>query len=86
MSKSQKLSKSKKSKDKNCQKLSKIRNLPKFDAKKAKSNFLTFGITKTFNYLQLACTQNLIFWHFDLKCHIWIETNVLSYAINKVLN
>ena len=28
----------------------------------------------------------LIFWHFDLECHIRVETDVLGYVIGRVLS
>lgn len=58
-SKGQKLSKSQKS-AKSRKKSSKSGNLPKFDAKEARSTFLTFDIRKPFNCLQLAFTKALI--------------------------
>ena len=51
-----------------------------------KPNFLIFDIKKTFNHLQLAFIKAPILQYFDLESHIWIETNILGYAINKVLN
>ena len=48
--------------------------------------FLTLNTKKTFNYLRLAFIKALIFWHFDLKNHIWIKTNVLNYVIDRVLS
>ena len=36
--------------------------------------------------LQKAFTKALILRHFDLKCHIHIETDTLRYAISKVFN
>ena len=51
-----------------------------------KTDFLTFGAKKTFIYLCKAFTEALILRHFDLKRHIWIETDVLGYVIGRVLN
>ena len=39
-----------------------------------------------FNRLPLILTKVLIFWYFDLKYYIWIETDISNYAINGVLN
>ena len=49
-------------------------------------NFLTPKAKKTFNYLRLAFIKALILWHFDLESHIWIEFDILGYAINRVLS
>ena len=51
-----------------------------------KPNFLTSNAKKAFNYLQLAFIKALILQHFDSKSHIWIETDILGYAIGEVLN
>ena len=51
-----------------------------------KLTFLILNAKKTFNYLQLVFIKALILQHFDLKIYIWIETKVLGYAINRVLN
>ena len=52
----------------------------------AGSKFLTPDTKTAFYYLRLAFTKALIFWHFDLECHIWIKTDILSYAIDEVLS
>ena len=49
-------------------------------------SFLTPEARSTFNRLWLAFTGALILWHFNLECHIWIETDVLAYAIGGVLS
>ena len=67
-------------------KLSKSGNLTNFNVTEDKSKFLTLDAKIAFNYLRLAFTKALIFWYFDPKCHIWIETNILGYTIDKVLN
>ena len=51
----------------------------------ASSDFLTPGAREAFNYLRLTFIKTLIFWHFDLKCYIWIEIDTSSYAIGRVL-
>ena len=95
-SKSRKLSKSKKPKS---EKMSKSRNLAKSGKKMSKSGnstnfgvtevgpkFLTFDARTAFNCLRLAFTEAPILRHFDSECHIWIETDILGYAIGRVLN
>ena len=67
-------------------KLLKNGNSPSFEAIKAKPKFLTFNARLAFNRLQLAFTTALILQHFDLECHIWIETDVLGYAIGEILS
>ena len=94
--KSEKLSKLRKSKSK---KMVKSQNLAKLGKKSSKSgNSTNFDITKTrpkfltpdakiaFNRLQLTFIEALILQHFDPKYHIWIETDILSYAISGVLS
>ena len=95
-SKSRKLSKSGKSKGR---KMSKSWNLAKSGKKSSKSEdstnsdapedgpkFLTSNARTTFNGLRLAFTEASILWHFDPEYHIWIETDVLDYAIAGVLS
>ena len=79
MSKSWKLAKPKKN-------LLKSRNSPNFDAKDNGLSFLIPKARSAFNYLRLAFIKASILRYFDPKYHIWIETNVLSYAISGVLN
>ena len=79
MSKSRNLAKSEK-------KLSKSGNSTNFDATEDKPKFLTPNTRTAFNRLRLAFTEASILWHFNPKYHIWIETDVLSYAIGGVLN
>ena len=67
-------------------KLSKNGNLNNFDAIGAGPKFLTPDAKITFNRLWLAFTKLLILWHFNLKYHIWIETDALSYVIGGVLS
>ena len=86
MAKFQKLFKSEKSKSEKLKKLSKSENLPNFNAIKTKLSFLTFNAKMIFYYLRLAFTKTLIFCYFDLECHIWIETYVLGYIIDRMLN
>ena len=94
--KSRKLSKSRKLKS---EKTSKSRNLAKSGKKSSKSGsstnfnatedrlkFLTPDARTAFNYLRLAFIEAPILRHFDLKCHIWIETNVWGYAISEMLS
>ena len=62
------------------------RNLPNFDAKENGPSFLTSDIRTAFYYLRLAFIKVLILWHFYLKYHIWIEIDVIDYAIDSVLS
>ena len=39
-----------------------------------------------FNCLWLAFMKALILPHFDLKCYIWIETDISGYAIDDMLS
>ena len=48
--------------------------------------FLTPDARIAFNYLWLAFTEPLIFWHFDPEYHIWIEIDRLGYTIGRVLS
>ena len=86
LAKSQKLSKSEKFKDKKSKKPSKSENSPNFNTTEAKSSFLTPGARETFNHLQIIFTKAPIIRHFDPECHIWIEIDVLSYAIGDMLS
>ena len=79
MSKSWNLSKSGK-------KLSKNRNSTNSNVTKDGPKFLTSNARTAFNRLRLTFTKTPILWHFDLECHIWIETNTLDYAISGVLS
>lgn len=49
-------------------------------------DFLILGAKKTFIYLWKLFTMTLILRHFDLKHDIQIETNILGYAIDRILN
>ena len=79
MSKSQNLAKSRK-------KSSKSGNSTNFNAIETGPKFLTSDARTAFNYLQLAFIEASIFWHFDPKYHIWIETNAMGYAIDGMLS
>ena len=48
--------------------------------------FLTSNAREVFNRLRQAFTKAPILRHFDLECHIRIETNVPGYAIGGVLS
>ncbi len=50
------------------------------------TDFLTFKAKKAFLHLQKAFTKILILRHFDPKCYIQIETDVLGYIIGGVLS
>ncbi len=71
--------------------MTKFKKLDLLKANFAKVNssgmdFLTLKAKKTFIYLQKAFTETLILRHFDPKCHIRIETDVLEYAMGGVLS
>ena len=88
-SKGEKLAKSRKSsksKSKKSKKRTKSGNLPNFGVTESGLSFLTPKARATFNRLRLAFTKAPIFRHFDPECHIWIETDLLSYAISSVLS
>ena len=51
-----------------------------------KPTFLTPGAKKVFNQLRQAFIEALIFQHFDLECHIRIETNTSGYVIDRILS
>ena len=78
--KGQKTSKSRKS-VKSGKNPSKRGNSPNFGAIETGLSFLTPGAREAFNHLWLTFTEAPIIQHFDLKCHIWIETDALGYAI-----
>ena len=65
---------------------SKSENSPNFDAKKAGPSFLTLEAKSAFNRLPLAFIEAPIYQHFNPKCHIWIKTDALGYAIGGVLS
>ena len=65
---------------------SKSGNWPDFGAMKPGPNFLTLEARLAFNHLRLAFTEASILRHFDPECYIWIETDVLGYAIGSVLS
>ena len=67
-------------------KLLKCRNSPNFDVKEANPSFLTPEARAAFNCLWLAFTKAPIFSYFDPKYHIWIENDILGYAIGDVLS
>ena len=71
--------------EKNIKKLPKYKNLSKFQ-KAVRSDFLTPGASLAFTKLRQTFVKSLILYHFDLKCHIRIETDVFGYAISKVLS
>ena len=50
------------------------------------TSYLTPDAKRTFTQLRQAFTKAPILQHFDLECHIWIETNASSYAIRGVLS
>ena len=48
------------------------------------TGYFTAKARKAFTCLRQAFTKALIFWHFDLECHIRIETNTSGSAISGV--
>ena len=66
------------------QKSSKSKNLSK--SKKTESGFLSLGARKAFTKLRQAFIKTPILHHFDLECHIRVETDISGYAICGVLN
>ena len=50
------------------------------------TGYLTPGAKRAFTQLRQAFTKALILQHFDLECHIWIETDLSSYVIGRVLS
>lgn len=79
--------------NKNLSIVAKLKNLAKSKRKSdfAKTNsfktdFLTSRAEKTFIYLQKAFTEALILCYFDSKSHLWIEINLLDFAINEILS
>ena len=48
--------------------------------------FLTPSAREAFNQLRQAFTKAPILRHFNLECHIRIETNASGYAIGRVLS
>ena len=67
-------------------KLSKSGNLTNSNTTEDGPKFLTPDTKTAFNRLRLAFTEALILQYFDPKCHIWIETDTLGYAIGEVLS
>ena len=75
--------KSSKSKNK---KLAKSRKSSGNNRAMEEPNFLTPEARSAFNLLRQAFTKAPILRHFDLECHIQIETDVSGYAIGGVLS
>ena len=67
------------------QKTSKSKNLSKFK-KMVGSDFLTPGAKLAFNKLRQAFLKAPILYHFNLERHIRIETDILGYAISRILS
>ena len=68
------------------QKRSKSKNSSKSKKTIRSLDFLTPGAKLAFTKLRQAFFKALILHHFDPKCHIWIETDALGYAIGEVLS
>ena len=67
-------------------KLSKSGNSTNPNATENGLKFLTPNARTAFNCLRLIFTQAPILWHFNPKCHIWIETNALGYTMSGMLS
>ena len=52
----------------------------------AGSDFLTPKAKLAFTQLRQAFIKTLIFYYFDPKCHIWIETNAFRHTIGGIQN
>ena len=50
------------------------------------SDFLSLEAKLAFTKLRQTFVKTPIFYHFDLKHHIWIETDISGYAIGKVFS
>ena len=70
--------------EKKSQNPSKSENLSK--SKKTELGFLTSGARMAFTKLRQVFIKSLIFHHFDLERHIWVETNVSGYAIGGIFS
>ena len=64
----------------------KVQNLSKSKKTVRSSDFLTPGAKITFTKLRQTFLKAPILYHFDLKRHIRIETDVSGYAIGGVLS
>ena len=49
-------------------------------------DFLIPGARLAFTKLRQTFIKALILHHFDLECHIWVETNILGYAIGGIFS
>ncbi len=59
---------------------------PNFAKSNSRTDFLTLGAKEAFIHLRKAFTKALIFRHFDLNRHIWIETDASGYTIDGILS
>lgn len=50
------------------------------------TDFLIFRAKMTFLYLKMVFTKVPILHHFNLKSHIWNETDASGYAISRILS
>ena len=66
--------------------MSKSGNSPNSNATETGPSFLTPDARTASNRLRLAFTKAPILQHFDPKYYIWIETDILGYAIGGVLS
>ena len=70
----------------NCEDETVKRSLLKSKNSNKATGYLTPGVKQAFIQLRQAFTEAPILQHFDPKCHIWIETDLLGYAIGEVLS
>lgn len=72
------------SQKRNLTKSKETKNLESTIATPFKTDFLTSEAKKNLLYLQNTFIKVSILWHFNLECHIYLETNALGYFINRV--
>lgn len=70
----------------NVEKLAKSTKIDFTKTKSSRADFLTLGAKKTFIYLQKAFIKVPIFYHLDIKHHIFIKTDTFGYAISRVIS
>ena len=72
--------------EKKVQKTSKSKNLSKSKKTVGPLSFFIPGVKLAFTKLKQVFLKALIFYHFDLECHIRIEIDELGYAISGVFS
>ena len=66
--------------------MAKSKSQMKSDNNLEEPKFLISKAKEAFNCLRQAFTKAPILHHFDLECHVWIETNASGYIIGGVLS